>query len=87
MQLDLGTTKTFSKVVVYTSAGYPIRDYDIQVWNGASWVTVVATNFNTNTTITHTFAPQTARLVRIYGRRGPDVQPQYVRINELEVYP
>ncbi|HEX6291863.1 MAG TPA: discoidin domain-containing protein [Herpetosiphonaceae bacterium] len=87
VQLDFGTTKTFSRVVMYTSSGYPIQDYDIQVWDGSTWVTVDSRTGNTALTVTHTFAPTTARLVRILGRRGPSNQPQYVRVNEFEVYP
>ena len=28
----------------------------------------------------------TARFVRIFGTRGPNIQPQHVRVNEFEVY-
>lgn len=87
VQLDFGTNKTFSKVVVYTSSGYPIQDYDIQVWNGASWITIVTMRGNTASSVTHTFPSRTARLVRILGHKGPNIQPQYVRVNEFEVYP
>lgn len=86
VQLDFGTNRTFSRVVVYTSTGYPIRDYDIQVWNGLNWVTVASVNGNTALSVTTNFAPRTARLVRILGRSGPNHQPQYVRVNEFEVY-
>ncbi len=76
----------FSKVILVTFDGYPIRDYDLQVWNGSFWVTVSSINGNTSLAVTHQFAPQTARLLRVYGRSGPTIQPQYVRVNELEVY-
>ncbi len=87
VQLDFGTNKTFSRVVVYTSAGYPIQDFKIQIYNGFSWVDVASVVGNTALTVTVPFAPQTARLVRILGTKGPNIQPQYVRVNEFEVYP
>ncbi|HEX6872258.1 MAG TPA: discoidin domain-containing protein [Micromonosporaceae bacterium] len=86
VQLDFGTNKTFSRVVVYTSQGYEIRDFDIQVWNGTTWVTVSTVVGNTATSVTLTFAPQTSRLVRVLGHSGPTSQPGYVRVNEFEVY-
>ncbi|MCP2163952.1 discoidin domain-containing protein [Goodfellowiella coeruleoviolacea] len=87
VQLDFGTDKTFSKVVLYTSSGYPIRDYDLQTWNGTTWVTVATKNGNTDLMVTHQWTtPLTSRLLRVYGRSGPTHQPQYVRVNELEVY-
>lgn len=87
VQLDFGTNKTFSRVVVYTSAGYPIQDFNVQIYNGFSWVTVASVTGNTALSVTVPFAAQTARLVRILGTKGPNVQPQYVRVNEFEVYP
>jgi hypothetical protein len=86
VQLDFGVTKTFSRVVVFTTASYPIRDYDIQVWNGSTWVTVAAVTGNTAASVTSTFASQSSRLIRILGRSGPTWQPGYVRVNEFEVY-
>lgn len=87
VQLDFGVTKTFSRVEVYTTATYALRDYDIQIWNGVNWSTIATVNFNTAAHRTHTFAPVSSRLVRILCRRGPDHQPGYVRVNEFEVYP
>jgi hypothetical protein len=86
VQLDFGVSKTFSRVNLFTSAGYEIRDYDVQYWNGASWVTLVTVNGNTSVQRSHTFAPTSARLVRIYARGGPLGQPSWARVNELEVY-
>lgn len=86
IQADFGVDKTIGRVVVYTSEGYPIRDFDVQVWNGATYVTVGSVNGNTQLTITVTFSPRTTRLVRILGRSGPDHQPGFVRVNELEAY-
>ncbi|NVJ61871.1 MAG: discoidin domain-containing protein [Gammaproteobacteria bacterium] len=86
LQLDFGQYKRISKVVLYTSLGYEIKDYDIQVWNGSSWNTVVTQRGNTSVSRTHTFSPVFGSKLRVIGRRGPDNQYIYVRVNELEVY-
>jgi hypothetical protein len=86
VQADMGVNKTFRRVVVYTSQSYPIRDFDVQVWNGVTYLTVGQVRGNTQLSVTVTFAAQTSRLVRILGRSGPTHQLNYVRVNELEVY-
>ncbi|TBR41608.1 discoidin domain-containing protein [Marinomonas agarivorans] len=86
LQLDFGKSKTLSKVVLYTSLGYEIKDYDIQVWTDNRWVKVVQQRGNTSVSRAHTFAPIIGSKLRVIGHRGPDNQNEYVRINELEVY-
>lgn len=90
VQLDFGTTKTFRRIVVYTSQGYPIRDFDIQVWNGITWTTPLGGAVRGNTalqvTVNFTLGAQTSRLVRVYGLLGPLHQQGFVRVNEFEVY-
>ncbi len=90
VQLDFGTTKTFRRIVIFTSQGYPIRDFDIQVWNGFTWTTptggAVRGNTDLQVTVNFTLGAQTSRLVRVYGLSGPTHQPGYVRVNEFEVY-
>jgi hypothetical protein len=88
VQLDFGMNQTFSRVVVFTTAGFPIRDFQLQVWNGITWTTIAQTppGGNTAPSIALTFPSTTARFVRILGTLGPAIQPQYVRVNELEVY-
>jgi hypothetical protein len=86
LQADFGVNRSFSRVVVKTSAGYPIRDFDVQVWNGVSFLTVASVRGNTALSVPVTFPSRTARLIRISGRSGPTHQLNYVRVNELEVY-
>jgi len=88
VQLDFGVNKTFRRVVVYTTASYPIRDFDIQIWNGVTWVTPAGgvVNGNTAASVTVNLPTTTSRLVRVLGRSGPSFQPGYVRVNEFEVY-
>lgn len=86
LQADFGVNRSFSRVIVRTSAGYPIRDFDVQVWNGVTFLTVASVRGNTALSAQVTFPSRTARLIRISGRSGPTHQPGYVRVNELEVY-
>ncbi len=86
VELQWGQVHTVSRVDLYTSDGYPIRDYDIQSWNGTSWVTINVVRGNTALFRTHTFTPvQTFRL-RVLAYSGPSHQTGYARVNELEVY-
>jgi hypothetical protein len=87
VQLDFGVNKTFNRVVIYTTAGYPIQDFKVQTWNGITWVDMCS--YVGNTAVTITCQPgfsRTSRLVRVYGTKGPANQQQYVRVNEFEVY-
>lgn len=86
VQLDFGTNRSFSRVDVYTSSGYPIRDYKVQYKSGSSWVTLANVTGNTATKRIHTFSTKNARYIRIYGTKGPNNQNIYVRVNEVEVY-
>ncbi|MCF2945419.1 discoidin domain-containing protein [Paenibacillus tarimensis] len=84
--MNFGSNKTFSKIDLYTSQGYVLADYDLQYWNGSSWVTLVSITGNTSTYRSHSFNSITASQVRVVCRKGPAHQTNYVRINELEVY-
>ncbi|MDG4828740.1 discoidin domain-containing protein [Solwaraspora sp. WMMD1047] len=86
VQADLGVDRTIRRVVVYTSAGYPIRDFDVQVWNGVTYLTVATVTGNTQLAVTVNFPARTTRIVRILGRSGPSHQQTHVRVNELEAY-
>ncbi|GAB7039250.1 MULTISPECIES: discoidin domain-containing protein [Catenuloplanes] len=86
VQADFGVERTIRRVVVHTSQGYPIRDYDVQVWNGLNYLTVAEVRGNTALQVTSTFSLRNTRLVRILGRSGPAHQQLHVRVNELEAY-
>lgn len=86
VELDLGSTKSFNKVVLYTSAGYPIRDYRIQYKSGSSWINAASVTGNTSTQRVHSFSTKSARYIRVYATKGPNNQNIYVRVNELQVY-
>ncbi|WP_433927621.1 thiol-activated cytolysin family protein [Sorangium cellulosum] len=86
VDINFGAPRTFSEVRVYTSASLPIRDYDLQSWNGSSWQTLVAVTGNTQTLRTDNFPAVTSDRLRILCRRGPDAQTIHARLNEVEVY-
>jgi len=86
VELTWSSPVTASRVDLFTTSGYVIRDYDIQYWTGSSWAGVATVNGNTSVSRTHFFGPVTTTRLRVLGRRGPDNQPGYVRVNEIEVY-
>ncbi len=83
--LNLGATRTVARVDLYTSAGFELQNYDIQVWNGAAWTTAASVRGNRGTLVSTTLPGIATSQLRILGLRGPELQPQYVRVNELEV--
>lgn len=87
VELTWSAPVSASRVTVYTTTGYPIRDYDVQFWNGAAWQTLVNVTANTSLQRNHVFPTVSTSRMRILGRQGPAVQPGYVRVNEFEVYP
>lgn len=84
--LDLGQSKQVSKVYLYTSQGYVMSDYDVEYWNGSSWVSLVKITNNTNVYRSHSFSLINTSKIKIVCRKGPSHQAGYVRINELEIY-
>lgn len=86
VQLDFGVNRTFRKVVVYTSAGYEIQDFDVEGWNGGGWTKLGSVRGNTALEVTVTFPAFTGRTVRIHGLQGPAKQPWFVRVNEFQVF-
>jgi hypothetical protein len=85
-ELTWGTPITASRVALYTTSGYEIRDYDVQYWTGTAWVTVATVNFNATAHLTHNFGPITTTRLRVLARWSSNSQGGYARINEIEVY-
>jgi hypothetical protein len=87
LQVDLGVNRTFQRVVIFSTDGLPPLDFDVQAWNGTTFVNVASLRGNTlNVIVLPLAAPVTTRLVRIYGYSGPQVQPRFIRINEVELF-
>lgn len=86
VQLTWSAPVTASRVVIATTAGFPARDYDIEYWNGATWLPLAHRVGNTALSNTDNFAPVSTTRMRILGWQGPANQPGYVRTNEFAVY-
>ena len=87
LELAWSRPVTFSRVDLYSSQGYELRDFDLQAEVGSNtWVTLRSVDGNTSTVGAYTFSPTTASRLRVRARSGPSVQPGHARINELEVY-
>jgi F5/8 type C domain/Secretion system C-terminal sorting domain len=82
--LDFGSNKAFNRVVLNTSTGYLLKDYDIESWNGSSYVMIAQVRNNTVKEVTTTFSEVTSSRLRI-NCLGGDVWG-YARIDEIEVY-
>jgi hypothetical protein len=82
--LDFGANKTFDKVVLNTTTGYLLKDYDIQSWNGSAYTTIVQVRNNTVKEVTTTFTSVTSSRVRINCITGD--QYRLARIDELQVF-
>ncbi|MGH7601064.1 MAG: fibronectin type III domain-containing protein, partial [bacterium] len=84
VRLSASAPVTIDRAVIKWHQTYFAKEYDIQVSNdGASWTTVYTNNAGTIDTQEMTFAPTSARLLRLYMRKNN--KPSY-RVAELEVY-
>jgi hypothetical protein len=51
IQLDFGVTRTVVRAVIYTTSGYALRAFQIQIWNGGSYVPVGSVSNNASPVI------------------------------------
>lgn len=86
LMLEFAGPRSFSRLEFFTSDGYAISDYDIEYYDGAAWLPLVQVQSNVSVHNTYTFSTVTATKLRFICRRGPSIQPTYVRINEVELY-
>jgi microsomal dipeptidase-like Zn-dependent dipeptidase len=91
VQLSWPTPVTFSRVELFTTAGYALSNFSIQYASGSGWLDLPATPaFPTNNSAVHlTYAlpAVTTTAIRVFARSGSSLQPGYARVNEIEVYP
>ncbi len=85
VELTFPEPRTFGRVELYTSDGYPVADYDLEYWDGSEWVSLAVIKDNSQVHRTHTFDQVTTDKFRVLTRKGY-TQPTYHRINELELY-
>ena len=87
LKLEWDRLVSIGKIVLYTMQGYEVQDYKFEYDDGSDWKTVPGTEVvgNSSEMREHTFAkPILAKRLRFVGKRGPDVQPQIVRVVEIE---
>lgn len=84
LRVDLGSSKSVSKVVVNWNGSYYARSYRIETsLDGTSWTSRFSTTYGTSGTKTHTFSAVSARYVRIY---CTSANYGDYRVNEFEVW-
>jgi hypothetical protein len=86
VELDFPATSALTQARLFTTASYPIQDYTLQVWDGATWNIAVTVTGNTAAIRVHDLTGYTGSKLRLVGTSGPAAQTGYVRVNELEVY-
>ena len=84
LQVDLGTSRSISKVVVNWNSYYAV-DYRVQTsTDGSNWTSVASISSSNGGVRTHTFSSRNARYVRIECTKASSSNGYAV--NELEVY-
>ena len=86
LQVALPSDATVDQVLVYTTAGWEMRDYDLEYLDGETWQTLEQVRGNTRSVREHRFAPTKLGQLRVVGFLGPDHDPGHVRINEIAAY-
>lgn len=84
VELNFGSSQTFNRVELYTTTGYLLKTYNLQYWNGSSWVTAATVTNNTLKHVTSTFAAVTGTKLRVYATAAD--MYNIARVDELEVY-
>gem|GEM_PF-482795 len=89
LMLEWPMASKVEKVVVYTHRGYEARDVRIEYRCGRDWKVFGDADVRGNTSTLREFLPDRAVRtdgIRLLATRGPEKQPELVRITELEVY-
>jgi hypothetical protein len=86
VDIDLGAKRQFSTVNVFTSQNYEIGSYDLDYFDGVSWVSLAVVKDNTQQVLSHVFPTVVAQKLRFIVRRGPEAQFIYTRLNEVEIF-
>lgn len=85
LKVDLGSSRSVSKVVVDWYGSYYARTYRVEVsTDNSNWTSVYSTTSGTSGTKTHTFSSRSARYVRVYMTRANSSSGYSIR--EFEVY-
>lgn len=86
--VDLGTPLTFGSVTVKPRTGYGPKSYEVQIsTDGQSWTPIAQVVNGPNAPLTTSFAPTSARYVRLLMTSAYDRTNRNVQVAELEVRP
>ena len=89
LTLTWPSARSIRKVVVHTKRNYEVQDFRIDYLDGSTWklfsTANVTGNLETRVEILAVSAVSTTAL-RLSATRGPEIQPELVRISELEAY-
>lgn len=90
VQLAWNSQSIFSRIELFTTQDYPIRDFVMQYrTQGNTWANIPGPIFptnNTNSHLTFIFPSIASNAIRVLCSSGPLNQQGYCRVNELEVY-
>nr|MBA2689603.1 hypothetical protein [Burkholderiales bacterium] len=104
LQIDFNGVKSISEIDVFTLQDdytnpqepteamtfslYGIVDFEVQYWNGSSWITVPGGSVTNNNKVWRKFAfsPISTSSIRVFVSRVAPSQWQYSRIIEVEAY-
>lgn len=86
LQVALPTAAEVDQVLVYTTDGWEVRDYDLEYLDGETWRLVEEVRGNVQTVREHRLPTTRIGQLRIVGYRGPDHDPSRIRINEIAAY-
>ncbi len=86
LEIMLPAREVVEQILVYSTAGWEIKDYDLEYFDGAEWTVIEQVRGNTQTVREHRIPPTSIAALRIVGYSGPDHQPVHVRVNEVEGY-
>lgn len=88
LNVDLGTSLHVGSVTVKPRTGYGPKSYEVQVsTDGQSWTSVASVVNGPNGPLTTSFAPTSARYVRLLMTGAYDRTNRNVQVAELEVRP
>ena len=84
--LGLATPSLVEQILVYSTADWEIRDYDLEYFDGTRWDTIERVRGNTQTVREHRIPATQIAALRIVGLSGAAQEASQVRVNEVEAY-
>ncbi|GAA3849030.1 hypothetical protein GCM10022243_13800 [Saccharothrix violaceirubra] len=88
VQVELDRPRDVRRIVVFTTDGYELRDFDLQILfeDESDYETVETVTGNQATSVEFADRRRDVVGVRVLAKHGPDHQPGHVRVNEIQVW-